>query len=143
MRHDRGLAASPHLWHTLGVEGAGAPRVRQSIAAYVAAWNERDPGARAKLLEQACADDFRILTPGRCIQGRDGLAALIADFQQRRPAARAELASGIEVDAHTFRYLGVVVGEGGPPAENLDTGEHDAEGRLVVVMTFAGAAPPG
>jgi hypothetical protein len=117
-------------------------RVRSSIEAYVAAWNERDPEARALLIERACADDLRILTPGRCIRGRAGLGALIAEFQKRRPGDRACLASAIEINERTFRYVGVVESEGGAPLENLDAGEHDAEGRILLVLTFAGAALP-
>ena len=117
-------------------------RVQSSIEAYVAAWNEHDPEARARLLERACADDFRILTPGRCIRGRAALDALIAEFQKRRPRDRARLTSAVEIYESTFRYVGVVESEGGAPLENLDTGEHDAEGRILLVLTFAGAVVP-
>ncbi len=117
-------------------------RVRSSIEAYVAAWNEHDSEARARLVERACAHEFRLLTPGRCIRGRAGLDALIAEFQKRRPDARARLTSAVEIHESTFRYVGVVEGEGGAPPENLDTGEHDAEGRILLVLTFAGAALP-
>lgn len=116
-------------------------RVRSSIEAYVAAWNEHDPEARGRLVERACADDFRILTPGRCMRGRAGLDALIAEFQKRRPGDRARLASVVEIHESTFRYVGVVESEGSAPVETLDTGEHDAEGRILLVLTFAGAAP--
>lgn len=119
-------------------------RVRSSIEAYVAAWNERDPEARARLIARACANDFRIVTSGRCFRGRDGLDAMIAEFQKRRPGDRARLTSAVEIHASTFRYVGVVESDGvddGALPENLDTGEHDAEGRLVLVLTFAGARP--
>ncbi len=117
-------------------------RVRSSIEAYIAAWNEHDAEARARLVERACADDFRLLTSGRCIRGRAGLGALIAEFQKRRPGDRARLTSAVEIHESTFRYVGVVDSEGAAPVETLDTGEHDAEGRILLVLTFAGAAPP-
>lgn len=118
------------------------PRVRANIEAFVAAWNERDASLRAPLLERACAEGFRMITAGRCVYGRDGLDALIADFHRRRPGDRARFASAVEVHAHTFRYLGAVERPDGPPLFNLDTGEHDGEGRLLLVLTFAGATPP-
>lgn len=118
------------------------PRVRSNIEAFVAAWNEHDPAVRAALIERACAEDFRMITPGRCVRGHDGLDALMADFQARRPHDRARFASAVEVHAHTFRYLGAVERPDGAPLFTLDTGEHDAEGRLLLVLTFAGAAPP-
>ncbi len=117
------------------------PRVRANIEAFVAAWNERDPERRSRLIEEACAEDFRMITAGRCVYGRAGLDALVADFQRRRPDDRARFASAVEVHAHTFRYLGAVDRPDGAPALALDTGEHDADGRLRLVLTFAGAAP--
>ncbi len=117
-------------------------RVRSSIDAYIAAWNEHDREARARLLERACADDFRLLTPGRCIRGRAGLDALMADFQRRRPGDRARLTSAVEINESTFRFVGVVDRVDGAPLDNLDAGEHDAEGRIVLILTFPGAVLP-
>ena len=47
-----------------------------------------------------------------------------------------------EIDDRLIRYVGVVDTEDGAALDNLDTGEHDAEGRLLLVMTFAGAVLP-
>lgn len=117
-------------------------RLRHSVDAYVAAWNEHDPGARARLLEIACADDFRLLTAGRAVHGRAGLDALIADFQKRRPGDRARLTSEVEIGTSTFRYVGVVETVDGERPENLDAGEYDEAGRMRLVLTFVGACVP-
>jgi len=52
-------------------------RIRASVEAYVAAWNERDPAQRVRLIEQACAQDLLMRTPGKRIDGRAQLDALL------------------------------------------------------------------
>lgn len=117
--------------------------MRASIEAYVAAWNERDPAQRMRLIEQACAEDLRMRTAGKRIEGRGELDALIADFQQRRPGDRAAFSSAVDVQGHVFRYTGVVEGSSsGRGGDALDTGECDEEGRICILLTFVGAAPP-
>jgi hypothetical protein len=117
--------------------------IRASIDAYVAAWNEHDATKRRKLLEQACAEDVIVRTPGKRICGRGELDALMADFQKRRPGERAVLASAVDVQGHVFRYAGIVEGStiaGG--GENFDAGECDDDGRIRILLTFVGAALP-
>ncbi|HSO34606.1 MAG TPA: nuclear transport factor 2 family protein [Labilithrix sp.] len=118
-------------------------RIRASIEAYIAAWNEHDAARRMRLIEQACAEDLRMRTPGKRIDGRAELDALIADFQQRRPGERAVLASAVDLQGHVFRYAGVV--EGSPTAragETFDAGECDENGRIRLLLSFVGAALP-
>jgi hypothetical protein len=118
-------------------------RVRASIEAFVAAWNEHDAAERMRLIEQACAADLRMRTPGKRIDGRGELDALIADFQARRPAARAVLASAVDIQGHVFRYAGIVEGvtlAGG--GETLDAGECDEDGRIRLLLSFVGTALP-
>lgn len=117
-------------------------RIRASIEAYVAAWNEHDAARRMRLIEQACAEDLAMRTPGRRVDGRGQLDALIADFQARRPDLRAVFTSAIDVQGHVFRYAGVAEGPHGPAGETLDTGECDDDGRIRVLLTFVGSALP-
>jgi hypothetical protein len=118
-------------------------RIRASIEAYVAAWNELDSARRMQLIERACAEDLLLRTPGKRIDGRVALDALIAAFQKRRPGERAVFSSAIDIQGHVFRYTGIV--EGSPVAggaDNFDAGECDDEGRIRLLLTFVGAALP-
>lgn len=118
-------------------------RIRASIEAYVAAWNERDAAQRMRLVEQACAEDLLMRTPGKRIEGRAELDALIADFQRRRTGERAVLASAVDIQGNVFRYAGVVEGStmaGG--GETFDAGECDENGRIRLLLSFVGAALP-
>ena len=115
-------------------------RVRANIEAYIAAWNEHDAAARTRLLEQACGDHFVMRTSGQRIDGRARLDAMIADFQKRRPGERAVLRTAIDVQGHIFRFAGRVEGPTSSGAENFDAGECDEDGRIRLLLTFAGAA---
>jgi hypothetical protein len=117
-------------------------RIRASIEAYVAAWNERDPAQRMRLVEQACAEDLHMRTPGKRIEGRAQLDALIADFQERRPGERAVLSSAIDVQGNVFRYSGIIEGSTIARGDTLDAGECDDDGRIRLLLTFVGAALP-
>lgn len=64
-------------------------RIRACIEAYVAAWNERDPAQRRRLVEQACAEDLHMRTPGRLLEGRAQLEALLWTSMALENAARA------------------------------------------------------
>jgi hypothetical protein len=122
-----------------------AARIRSSIEAYVAAWNEHDAGQRARLIEQACAENLRMRTPGKLIEGRTELEALIADFQRRHPGKRAVLSSAIDVQGNVFRYAGIVEGSAiARGGETLEAGECADDGRICLLLSFVGTAlPPG
>ncbi len=121
----------------------GEDRMRICIDAYVAAWNEMDGAKRRALIEAACSSELTMVTSGRRIAGRDELEAVIADFQRRRPGERVFLSSGVDIQGQLFRFAGRTESSmGGPPAEGLDTGECDDDGRIRLILTFIGAAPP-
>ncbi len=118
-------------------------RIRASIDAYVAAWNEHDAVQRMRLIEHACAENLLMRTPGKRIDGRSELDALIADFQRRRPGDRAVLSSAIDVQGNVFRYAGVVEGStNSRGGETFDAGECDEDGRIRLLLSFVGAALP-
>lgn len=118
-------------------------RIRASIEAYVAAWNEHDATKRMQLIEQACAEDVHLRTPGKPIDGRQALDALMVDFQKRRPGSRAVFSSGIDIQGSVFRYTGVAEDSAGARGgEAFDAGECDEEGRIRFLLSFVGTSVP-
>ncbi|MGH9278793.1 MAG: nuclear transport factor 2 family protein [Acidimicrobiales bacterium] len=55
------------------------------IDAYVAAWNEPDAAARAKLLDEAVVDEFVFEGPSGHFRGRPAVEELIAAMRERMP----------------------------------------------------------
>jgi hypothetical protein len=95
-----------------------------------------------RIIEQACAEDLLMRTPGKRIDGRAQLDALIADFQERRPGERAVLSSAIDLQGNVFRYSGIIEGSTIARGDTLDAGECDDDGGIRLLLTFVGAALP-
>jgi hypothetical protein len=111
--------------------------VRTVVDTYVLAWSERDPAARVTLLEACFAADGRFVTRGREVRGRAALAEEMARLQAD-PRLLGIRVLGIDAGATTFRLRAVADMTDGTSPETLDVGEIDADGRIVLVLTFTG-----
>jgi hypothetical protein len=106
---------------------------------YVAAWQEPDAVARARLLERCFAADGRIVSPGAVIRGRAALAKAIDDFFADPRGLSARLASGIDAQGPVFRFRSAVEDRDRRIVlDGFDAGEVDADGRITVLLTFSG-----
>ena len=109
---------------------------------YVAAWQEPDALARARLLDGCFAVEGRIVSPGAVIRGRAALAAAIDAFFADPRGLSARLVSAIDAQGPIFRFRSVVEDRDGRIVfDALDAGEVDVEGRITVLLTFGGASP--
>lgn len=112
------------------------------VAAYCAAWNETDPGAREKLLQQVWADDGVFVDPNTDVVGREALSQAIAGFQKQFPGARIEMASRTDRHHDVIRFSWRAVGaDGATLIEGIDFGELDDQGRLRKIVGFWGPLP--
>jgi hypothetical protein len=105
---------------------------------YVRACLERDATARAALFEACLAEDVRMVTQGRSIEGRAALVAMLERFLTDERLLRVRLTSVIDARGTIFRYRAVADFEDGTSAEAFDAGEVDASGRIALILTFAG-----
>ena len=109
---------------------------------FVAAWQEPDAMARARLLEGCFAVAGRIVSPGAVISGRAALAAAIDAFFADPRGLSARLASAIDAQGALFRFRSAIEDRDGRIVfDGFDAGEVDVEGRITVVLTFGGASP--
>ena len=110
---------------------------------YIAAWQEPDAVARARLLERCFAVAGRIVSPGAVIRGRAALAVAIHAFFADPRGLSARLVSGIDAQGPMFRFRSLIEDrEGRVVFDGFDAGEVDVEGRITVLLAFGGA-PPG
>jgi hypothetical protein len=119
--------------------------IKRAVASLAAAWGERDPARRAEFLASAVADDVRMVMGAgkREIRGRAAFEAEIVGFQRRVPVVRVRVTSPIDVQGNLCRFTGVVEGPQGPIGpEAWDACECDTSGRIRLLLTFSGAAPP-
>jgi hypothetical protein len=112
--------------------------VEVAVDTYVRAWSEYDAALREVLLERCFAEDGRIVTRSREIRGRAALADLMTKFLKDPQLLRVRVVSEIDALGTTFRFRSVVERRDGMVLENFDAGEVDAEGRISLLLTFAG-----
>ncbi|MEV6974918.1 nuclear transport factor 2 family protein [Kitasatospora sp. NPDC093806] len=119
-----------------------ADNLRHLVERYLAAWNETDPAARRKLIDEAWAEDGRYTDPLASVTGRAGVDALIG-------AAQAQFA-GMEftlgpVDAHhdiaRFTWHLGPAGAPEPLVIGFDVLVADADGRIASVFGFLDRVP--
>ena len=109
---------------------------------YVAAWQEPDAVARARLLDVCFAADGRIVSPGAVIRGRAALAAALDDFFADPRGLSGRLVGTIDAQGPIFRFRSLVEDRDGRIVfDGFDAGEVDVDGRITVLLTFGGAAP--
>jgi len=110
---------------------------------YVAAWQEPEPAARARMIDECFAAEGRIVSRGTVIRGRAALAASIDDFFTDPRGLSARLVSAIDVQGPIFRFRAVVKDRDGRIVfDGFDAAEVDADGHITVLLTFGGGSAP-
>lgn len=112
--------------------------VETAVQTYIRASWERDPAARAKLIEDCFAEDGRFVTRSGLIRGRAGVDAMIARFLADPQVLGFRLVSAIDAVGTTFRYRSIVERRDGTTVEIFDAGEIDADGRIATMLVFVG-----
>ena len=114
---------------------------KETVEAYIAAWNETDEAKRRALIDRCWAESGTYTDPMADVSGRDALAALIVGFQAQMAGASIELTSGIDEHHGRIRF-GWKLANGPQPMEGIDVGHVTADGQLASIVGFWGAAPP-
>ena len=110
---------------------------------YVAAWQEPDAAARARLIDACFAAEGRIVSPGAVIRGRAALAAAIDDLFADSRGLSVRLVSAIDVQGPIFRLRAVVEDRDSRIVfDGFDAAEVDADGRIAVLLAFGPAPIP-
>ena len=112
--------------------------VETAVQTYIRAAGERDPAARAKLIEACFAEDGRFVARSGVICGRAGIEAMIGRFLADPQVLGFRMASVIDAAGTTFRYRSIVERRDGTTLEFFDAGEIDADGRIATLLVFTG-----
>lgn len=107
-----------------------------TVDTYVRAFTEPDPQARARMIEACWAEDGRLVSKSREIRGRVALGEFMAQFSSR--LVRIRMVSALDCGKTIFRMRGFADLRDGTSAESFDAGEVDADGRISLILTFAG-----
>ncbi|HKO50851.1 MAG TPA: hypothetical protein VJV79_24240 [Polyangiaceae bacterium] len=112
--------------------------VEIAVLTYIRAASERDPALRAQLLEACFAQEGRFLTRSREIRGRPGVAEMFARAHADPRLFRIRLLSVVDATGAIFRFRSLIEYHDGTSDEFFDAGEIDADGKISLLLTFAG-----
>ena len=114
---------------------------KETIEAYMAAWNEPDEAKVRELLEKCWADGGTYTDPVSDVKGRDGLLGAIKGFHAQMPGAGIVATSAFDEHHGRIRFGWKVTGA---PQEmaGIDVATLASDGRLQSIVGFWGANPP-
>jgi len=120
--------------------------VEVAVDKYIRAWSERDPLARASLLEACFAAEGRIVQRSGETRGRAELADMVESFIADPQWPRVRITSAVDAVGTTFRFRASIDRHDGTSLDLFDAGEIDESGRIALILTFVDPlpeAPPG
>ncbi|GAA1271248.1 nuclear transport factor 2 family protein [Kitasatospora nipponensis] len=113
------------------------------VEQYLAIWNETDPAARRKLIDQVWAEDGSYTDPLVEVVGRDAIDATVGAVQGQFPGLLFTLgAGGVDAHHHLARFTWDL-GPAGAPALviGFDVLVATADGRIGAVHGFLDQVP--
>ena len=114
------------------------------VTRYLNCWNETDPTARRKLIEEAWAADASYIDPLAEAHGRDAIDATIAAVQGQFPGLHFRLAGAVDTHHHIARFTWELGPTGGEAVVvGFDVAELDTDGRITKVYGFLDKVPSG
>jgi hypothetical protein len=112
------------------------------IARYLDCWNEADPVARRKLIDEVWAEDAEYTDPLAEVRGRAAIDATIAAVQEQFPGLVFTKLG--PVDAHhrqaRFRW-GLGPDQADPLVEGSDVALIDDQNKIITVLGFLDKVP--
>ena len=117
--------------------------INETVANYLAAWNETDANRRRDIIARAWTDDGSYVDSHRESSGHAAIDAMIAAVQERFSGYRFRLSSGIEAHHNSVRFSWTA---GGTEQAPLFFGGTDfvtlaPDGRMRAVTGFVDAMP--
>jgi hypothetical protein len=111
--------------------------VEIAVDTYIRMWSEPDPAPRAAMLEACFAADGCMVTRSREIRGRAAFSNFMQSFADPQ-VLHIRVISAVDAKGTTFRFSSVVERRDGTTLENFDAGQIDADGRISLLLAFAG-----
>jgi hypothetical protein len=109
---------------------------------YIASWNETEPTARRRAVDELYAEDARYVDPLAVAEGREAIAATIGQVQEQFPGFRFRLAGAVD-GHHDQARFGWEFGPAGgdAPIVGFDVVTTDGKGLLQSVLGFLDKVP--
>ena len=117
--------------------------INETVANYIAAWNETDAGRRRDVIARTWTEDGSYLDSHRDSTGHAAIESMIGAVQQQFPGYRFRLCSGIEAHHGRVRFSWIAGGTEQAPLYfgGTDFATLAPDGRLQAVTGFVDAMP--
>jgi hypothetical protein len=117
--------------------------INETVASYIAAWNETDAGRRRAAIARTWSEDGCYLDAHREGGGHAAIDGMIAAVQQQFPGYRFRLSSGIEAHHDRVRFSWSAGGTDNAPLYfgGTDFAVIAEDGRFRAVTGFIDAMP--
>jgi hypothetical protein len=112
--------------------------VTELVARYLETWNETDPAARRKAIDELWAEDGAYTDPIAAAEGRDQIDAMIAAVQGQFPGLAFTLAGPVDAHHDIARFTWSL---GDELVIGFDVLVLDAHGRISSVYGFLDKVP--
>jgi hypothetical protein len=113
-------------------------KTEQAVLTYAAAVEERDPAKRREMIDACFAAEGRFVSGGTAFTGRDALATMLDTFRNDPRGLKAMILGTVDCQGSLFRFRNAVEHPDGTRVEGFDAGVVDADGRIALLLTFAG-----
>jgi hypothetical protein len=112
------------------------------IARYLDCWNETDPVARRKAIEDVWAPDCEYIDPLVEVRGRAQIDAVIAAAQSQFPGLVFTPAGSVDAHHRQARFRWALGPEGGESlVEGFDVAVMDDQNKITAVLGFLDKVP--
>ncbi|MEP7021206.1 MAG: nuclear transport factor 2 family protein [Pseudonocardiales bacterium] len=112
------------------------------IERYLASWNETEPAARRKLIDDLWAEDGSYIDPMAAAHGRDEIEATIAAVQAQFPGFVFTAAGPVDAHHCQARFTWGLGPDGAEPVVvGFDVAVADEDRRLTSVLGFLDKVP--
>ncbi|MFF0295745.1 nuclear transport factor 2 family protein [Kitasatospora sp. NPDC004615] len=113
------------------------------VERYLAVWNETDPTARRKLIDDVWATDGTYTDPLTATRGRDEFDATLAAVQSQFPGLTFRLGGPVDTHHNVARFTWELAQEGADEALviGFDVLTATEDGRIATVVGFLDKVP--
>jgi len=109
---------------------------------YLACWNETDPQARRKLIDEAWTENATYSDPLAEVSGREAISELIGMAQARFPGMVFKQAGAVDAHNRQARFRWSLGSEGAESlVDGFDVIVVDADGKIATVLGFLDKVP--
>lgn len=117
--------------------------MNDTVARYVACWNETDADARRALIAEVFTEDVTYTDPLVAVRGHDGLDAVIAGVHRQFPGFVLTLDGAVDAHHDQARFTWTLGPRGAAeaPVAGFDVAVADPDGRISTVLGFLDRVP--